>query len=72
MDNALFDPPEVSLASGKVFQGGNYQHLHYLLGPTLVAGEQLIYVGDHMFSDVIRGKRSLGWRTALHASRSPP
>ena len=24
-----------------------------------------MYVGDHMFSDVIRGKRSLGWRTAL-------
>ena len=23
MDNALFDPPEVSLAAGKVFQGGN-------------------------------------------------
>eukprot|EP00291_Cryptomonas_curvata_P019243 CAMPEP_0172161178 /NCGR_PEP_ID=MMETSP1050-20130122/5978_1 /TAXON_ID=233186 /ORGANISM="Cryptomonas curvata, Strain CCAP979/52" /LENGTH=507 /DNA_ID=CAMNT_0012831041 /DNA_START=364 /DNA_END=1887 /DNA_ORIENTATION=- len=65
MDNALFDPPEVSLAQGKVFQGGNWQHLHYLLRDAVTSGEQVMYVGDHMFSDVIRGKRSLGWRTAL-------
>jgi HAD superfamily 5'-nucleotidase-like hydrolase len=65
MDNALFDPPEVSLAAGKVFQGGNFNHLHHLLGDTVLAGEQIVYVGDHMFSDVIRGKRSLGWRTVL-------
>jgi HAD superfamily 5'-nucleotidase-like hydrolase len=62
MDNALFDPPKKTLGSGKVFQGGCFQHLHYLLG---VQGDQLLYVGDHMFSDVIRGKRSLGWRTVL-------
>jgi len=62
MDNALFDPPKQTLADGKVFQGGNYQHLHYLLG---VQGDQILYAGDHMFSDVIRGKRSLGWRTVL-------
>lgn len=65
MDNALFDPPAVSLAAGKVFQGGNHEHLHHLLGKEVVAGPQIMYVGDHMFSDVIRGKRSLGWRTML-------
>eukprot|EP00283_Hemiselmis_rufescens_P003923 CAMPEP_0173435748 /NCGR_PEP_ID=MMETSP1357-20121228/15566_1 /TAXON_ID=77926 /ORGANISM="Hemiselmis rufescens, Strain PCC563" /LENGTH=560 /DNA_ID=CAMNT_0014400767 /DNA_START=257 /DNA_END=1939 /DNA_ORIENTATION=+ len=64
MDNALFDPPELSLSKGKVFQGGNYNHLHHLLG-NFIAGPQIMYVGDHMFSDVIRGKRSLGWRTML-------
>ena len=32
MDNALFDPREKTLSKGKVFQGGNFQHLHYLLG----------------------------------------
>ena len=62
MDNALFDPPRDTLTEGKVFQGGNYQHLHYLLG---IQGDQILYAGDHMFSDVIRGKRSLGWRTVL-------
>jgi len=65
MDNALFDPPSKSLAEGKVFQGGNWNHLHYLMQDVVSSGEQIMYVGDHMFSDVIRGKRSLGWRTAL-------
>jgi len=65
MDAALFDPAATSLAQGKVFQGGNWQHLHYLLGDAVTSGEQVMYVGDHMFSDVIRGKRSLGWRTTL-------
>ncbi|KAJ8613155.1 hypothetical protein CTAYLR_004816 [Chrysophaeum taylorii] len=48
---------------GKVFQGGGYKALHALL--QLESGSQLLYVGDHIFSDVLRSKRSLGWRTAL-------
>lgn len=24
-----------------------------------------MYVGDHMYSDILRSKRSLGWRTCL-------
>ena len=32
---------------------------------SLTSGSELLYVGDHMFSDVVRSKRSLGWRTAL-------
>jgi len=65
LENALFDPPSQTLQEGKVFQGGNFNHLHYFMKDTVSAGEQVMYVGDHMFSDVIRGKRSLGWRTAL-------
>lgn len=26
---------------------------------------QLLYVGDHMFADILRSKRTLGWRTCL-------
>ena len=29
------------------------------------AGEEILYVGDHLYSDVLRSKRTLGWRTAL-------
>jgi len=29
------------------------------------AGERILYVGDHMYSDILRSKRSLGWRTCL-------
>lgn len=51
------------LRAGKVFQGGNWQHLHKLVGLSSV--DRLLYVGDHMYSDVLRAKRSLGWRTML-------
>ncbi|CAM9384432.1 unnamed protein product, partial [Hapterophycus canaliculatus] len=46
-----------------VFQGGNWLHLHDLL--SLSSGDQLLYVGDHMFADILRSKRTLGWRTCL-------
>ena len=29
------------------------------------SGESVLYVGDHLYSDVLRSKRTLGWRTAL-------
>lgn len=51
------------LAEGKVFQGGNWNHLHSMLN--LPSGDSLLYVGDHMYSDILRSKRSLGWRTCL-------
>uniref|UniRef100_A0A0G4H1H6 5'-nucleotidase n=1 Tax=Chromera velia CCMP2878 TaxID=1169474 RepID=A0A0G4H1H6_9ALVE len=52
------------LAEGKVFQAGNWKTLNNLLN--LQAGrEQLLYVGDHMYSDIIEGRKSLGWRTCL-------
>ena len=29
------------------------------------SGSEVLYVGDHMYGDMIRSKRSLGWRTTL-------
>jgi len=57
------DGPAKALAAGKVFQGGNWNHLHRML--RLPTGSQLLYVGDHMYSDILRSKRTLGWRTLL-------
>lgn len=48
---------------GKVYQGGNAKILHRLLN--LRQGDSLLYVGDHIYSDILRSKRSLGWRTCL-------
>lgn len=48
---------------GKSFQGGNYTHLHDMLD--IAHGSQVLYVGDHIYSDVVRSKRTLGWRTML-------
>lgn len=51
------------LEKGKVFQGGNWKHLHAML--EIEAGEEILYVGDHLYSDVLRSKRTLGWRSAF-------
>lgn len=51
------------LGNGKLFQGGNAKWLHTLL--SLKSGDRLMYVGDHVYADVLRSKRTLGWRTVL-------
>lgn len=50
-------------APGKVFQGGCWQDLHRVL--QVSCGDRILYVGDHMYSDILRSKRTLGWRTCL-------
>jgi len=55
--------PREYLAQGKIFQEGNWTHLHGMLD--IVVGSQVLYVGDHMYSDILRSKRELGWRTML-------
>lgn len=49
------------LEQGKTFQGGNWQHLHAML--EIKAGDEVLYVGDHLYADVLRSKRTLGWRS---------
>jgi len=57
------DGAQKFLANGKVFQGGNWQHLAAML--EIQAGEEILYVGDHLYSDVLRSKRTLGWRSVF-------
>nr|GMC52279.1 5'-nucleotidase domain-containing protein 4 isoform X1 [Ipomoea batatas] len=47
----------------RVFQGGNVGHLHRLL--SIEASSQVLYVGDHIYGDILRSKKVLGWRTML-------
>lgn len=47
----------------RVFQGGCFIDLHKMLG--VKAGAEVLYVGDHIYGDVLRSKRDLGWRTML-------
>lgn len=54
---------EAFMTQGKCFQGGNAVILHNLLG--LTSGDRLLYVGDHVYADILRSKRTLGWRTCL-------
>lgn len=47
----------------RVFQGGSYIDLHKMLG--VRPGGEVLYVGDHIYGDVLRSKKDLGWRTLL-------
>lgn len=51
------------LSAGKLFQGGNAVMLHKLL--QIKSSDRVLYVGDHVYADILRSKRSLGWRTCL-------
>ncbi|KAF8405225.1 hypothetical protein HHK36_010126 [Tetracentron sinense] len=56
--------PSKRLKKGcRVFQGGSVGHLHKLL--SIEASSQVLYVGDHIYGDILRSKKILGWRTML-------
>ena len=57
-DNSLTSNTEC-----RVFQGGSFHDLHKMLG--VWAGAEVLYVGDHIYGDVVRSKKDLGWRTML-------
>jgi HAD superfamily 5'-nucleotidase-like hydrolase len=61
-DNGLLRPDTRALLPGKVYFGGNAGLVERALG---VSGDEILYVGDHMFGDVHVSKRALRWRTAL-------
>ena len=45
------------------FQGGCWADLHNMM--EISSGDRILYVGDHVYSDILRSKRTLGWRTCL-------
>ena len=51
------------VSSSQIFQGGNFRQLHEMLGVT--SGSEVLYVGDHIYGDILRSKKELGWRTML-------
>lgn len=55
-------PPVVSPSWGGAYAGGNLEGLMGLLD---VPGEQVLYVGDHIYGDIVRSKIESTWRTAL-------
>ena len=55
-------PATFPLERGKVYQGGNLHDLERLLG---VTGDRILYVGDHIYGDILRSKKESSWRTAM-------
>jgi 5'-nucleotidase len=61
-DTGLLKPFPPRLEAGGVYHGGNAGLVEAHLG---VSGDDILYVGDHMFTDVHASKSVLRWRTAL-------
>jgi hypothetical protein len=45
-----------------VYQHGNLKQLEQFLGS---AGDEILYVGDHIYGDILRSKRDSRWRTMM-------
>jgi 5'-nucleotidase len=48
------------------FAGGSVGALERELG---VAGDEILYFGDHTYGDILKSKRACGWRTAMIVRR---
>ncbi len=55
--------PISRLATKGLYRGGSFRHIEQLLGDE--GGEKVLYVGDHIYGDIIRSKKQGLWRTAL-------
>jgi 5'-nucleotidase len=56
-------PGEVhAFERGRTYAGGNRGDLERLLG---AGGDRVLYVGDHIYGDILRSKKSSQWRTCL-------
>jgi 5'-nucleotidase len=61
-DGETVRPATPPLERGKVYEGGNLQDLERALG---VTGDEIVYVGDHIYGDILRSKKESAWRTAM-------
>ena len=61
-ETGLLRPLTGPLHTGGLYLGGCAAQVERDLG---ISGDEILYVGDHMFGDVHVSKRTLSWRTAL-------
>ena len=61
-DGAELKPATVPLERGTIYEGGNLHDLEAALG---VTGDRILYVGDHIYGDILRSKKESAWRTAM-------
>jgi HAD superfamily 5'-nucleotidase-like hydrolase len=52
----------VPLERGRVYEGGDLVTFERLIG---FSGERILYVGDHIYGDILRSKKSSLWRTCM-------
>ncbi len=56
------DEDVVSFERGVMYEGGNLADFERLAG---VSGDNVLYVGDNLYGDILRSKKSSAWRTVM-------
>lgn len=55
-------PVAAPLERGRIYEGGNLADFERLLN---ITGDRILYVGDHIYGDILRSKKESAWRTAM-------
>lgn len=55
-------PSKLPLERGKIYENGNLGELQKALA---VTGNRVLYIGDHIYGDMLRSKKDSAWRTAM-------
>jgi len=55
-------PAAPPLERGAIYEGGNLQDFERFLN---ISGDRVLYVGDHIYGDILRSKKESAWRTAM-------
>jgi HAD superfamily 5'-nucleotidase-like hydrolase len=61
-DGTPIGPRRQDVQRGKLYEGGNQFGLQRSFD---CHGDEVLYVGDHIYGDIVKSKKSSGWRTAL-------
>jgi 5'-nucleotidase len=61
-DGETLKPVRGGLERGRAYEGGNLEEFERLIG---VSGSSVLYVGDHIYGDILRSKKETSWYTAM-------
>jgi 5'-nucleotidase len=56
--------PVAEPSKGRIYEGGNQMGLQRAIG---ASPDEILYIGDHIYGDIVRSKKTSGWRTVLIA-----
>lgn len=54
--------PAQTIERMKIYDGGNLHDIERMMG---VSSDRVLYVGDHIYGDILRSKKESAWRTAM-------
>jgi len=61
-DGEVLRPVRDKLERGKVYEGGNLEEFERLVG---MRSSSVLYVGDHIYGDILRSKKESSWHTLM-------